>query len=76
MDGVLCLGVDMIRSGLLSGGPVQIEGALGVASVKFPRVTCLQSVKDDEQDGIACDECEQWCHGTQLAYAWVCPLTL
>ena len=30
-----------------------------------PCVTCCFPVKDDEESGIACDECNEWCHGSQ-----------
>ncbi|MPC72988.1 hypothetical protein E2C01_067304 [Portunus trituberculatus] len=29
-------------------------------------VTCKFPVLDDDEGGIACDECQQWCHGSQV----------
>lgn len=37
-----------------------------VVSDSSPCVTCCFPVKDDEEGGIACDECGQWCHGSQV----------
>lgn len=38
----------------------------GASSDLFHCVTCKFPVLDNEEGGIACDECKQWCHGSQV----------
>lgn len=50
------------------GGVAQLLGGRGpraATAAPFLCVTCRFIVKDDEEGGIGCDECNEWCHGSQ-----------
>ena len=53
-------------AGLPPSQPLQDSGVGTPDNNDYPCVTCRFPVFSDDVGGIACDDCNQWCHGSQL----------